>query len=267
MAATRGVLWSRAAAARAGRDPPGGGHRPRHRVVPQRPVAGLQVVGRARPRAARPVRAARGGPGGDGRRRLADGRARGRRRPGQRGRRRRRRPEGRAGGDLHPRQGPRPVRPRRPGGAARPAQPGRLRRGRGDGQVRRRPRPRSPTTWPWSATRPTASPACPGGGPSRPPPCSPTTATIEQIPDAPGEWAVAVRGRPALAATLRELRRQAMLFKDLATLRVDRSLLADVGRAALDRPHPGVRRGLRAHRRRLPGHPGDRVAGQRVRPD
>jgi len=36
---------------------------------------------------------------------------------------------------------------------------------------------------------------------------------------------VAVRNRPALAATLRDLRPQAMLFKDLATLRVDRSLL------------------------------------------
>ena len=50
--------------------------------------------------------------------------------------------------------------------------------------------------------------------------------TIEQVPDT-GQWAVAVRGRPALAATLRELRPLAMLFKDLATLRVDRSLLED----------------------------------------
>ena len=51
--------------------------------------------------------------------------------------------------------------------------------------------------------------------------------TIEGIPDAPGEWAVAVRNRPALAATLRDQRPQAMLFKDLATLRVDRTLLDD----------------------------------------
>jgi hypothetical protein len=49
--------------------------------------------------------------------------------------------------------------------------------------------------------------------------------TIERIPDTPGQWAVAVRNRPALAAALRDLRPQAMLFKDLATLRVDRSLL------------------------------------------
>jgi 5'-3' exonuclease len=51
--------------------------------------------------------------------------------------------------------------------------------------------------------------------------------TIERVPDPPGPWAVAVRNRPALAATLRDLRPQAMLFKDLATLRVDRSLLDD----------------------------------------
>jgi 5'-3' exonuclease len=52
--------------------------------------------------------------------------------------------------------------------------------------------------------------------------------TIEQIPDAPGRWEVPVRHRPALAATLAAHREHAMLFKDLATLRVDRSLLADV---------------------------------------
>jgi 5'-3' exonuclease len=51
--------------------------------------------------------------------------------------------------------------------------------------------------------------------------------TIERIPDAPGEWAVVVRNRPALAATLRGQRPRAMLFKDLATLRVDRTLLDD----------------------------------------
>ena len=50
---------------------------------------------------------------------------------------------------------------------------------------------------------------------------------LERVPDAASQWAVAVRNRPALAATLRELRPLAMLFKDLATLRVDRSLLGD----------------------------------------
>jgi 5'-3' exonuclease len=51
---------------------------------------------------------------------------------------------------------------------------------------------------------------------------------IEAIPDTPGDWAVPVRNRPALAATLRTMRGQAMLFKDLATLRIERSLLAGV---------------------------------------
>jgi len=53
---------------------------------------------------------------------------------------------------------------------------------------------------------------------------------IEQIPASPGEWAVPLRNRPALAATLRDQRRQALLFKDLATLRADRSLLEGVDR-------------------------------------
>ena len=52
--------------------------------------------------------------------------------------------------------------------------------------------------------------------------------TIEQIPDDGREWAVSVRGGPMLAATLAAHRAEAMLFKDLATLRIDRSLLADV---------------------------------------
>ena len=53
---------------------------------------------------------------------------------------------------------------------------------------------------------------------------------IEQIPASPGEWAVPLRNRPDLAATLRDQRRQALLFKDLATLRADRSLLEGVDR-------------------------------------
>jgi 5'-3' exonuclease len=52
--------------------------------------------------------------------------------------------------------------------------------------------------------------------------------TIEQIPDAPGQWDVSVRNGPALAAVLASQRADAMLFKDLATLRIDRSLLGHV---------------------------------------
>jgi 5'-3' exonuclease len=52
--------------------------------------------------------------------------------------------------------------------------------------------------------------------------------TIDDIPDDGTAWEVDVRGGPALAATLAAHRTEALLFKDLATLRVDRSLLAGV---------------------------------------
>lgn len=52
--------------------------------------------------------------------------------------------------------------------------------------------------------------------------------TIERIPDAGDQWTVSVRGGRALAASLAARRAEAMLFKDLATLRVDRSLLESV---------------------------------------
>ena len=45
--------------------------------------------------------------------------------------------------------------------------------------------------------------------------------TIENIPDDPAAWQVAVRGADKLAATLRARRADAMLYKLLATLRVD----------------------------------------------
>jgi 5'-3' exonuclease len=48
---------------------------------------------------------------------------------------------------------------------------------------------------------------------------------LEDIPSDPGVWDVAVRGAAKLAATLRDDMAQALLFKDLATLRVDRTLL------------------------------------------
>ncbi len=50
---------------------------------------------------------------------------------------------------------------------------------------------------------------------------------LEDIPDAVGQWEVSVRGSGALAATLAAHRDDAALYKDLATLRVDRSLLAE----------------------------------------
>ena len=90
---------------------------------------------------------------------------------------------------------------------------------------------------------------------------------IEQIPDIPGQWAVAVRGRPALAATLAELRHHAMLFKDLATLRVDRSLLADVDELRWSGPTPLFAEVCERIDARSLATQTARVAGQRVRPD
>jgi 5'-3' exonuclease len=90
---------------------------------------------------------------------------------------------------------------------------------------------------------------------------------IEQIPDTPGQWAVPVRGRPALAATLRELRRHAMLFKDLATLRVDRSLLSDVDELRWTDPTPVFAEVCERIDARSLATQAARVAGQRVRPD
>jgi 5'-3' exonuclease len=51
---------------------------------------------------------------------------------------------------------------------------------------------------------------------------------VEEIPPDPGDWDVAVRGAAKLATTLHECRDEALLFKELATLRIDRSLLGRV---------------------------------------
>jgi 5'-3' exonuclease len=51
---------------------------------------------------------------------------------------------------------------------------------------------------------------------------------IEDIPPDVGDWDVTVRGAAKLATTLREGRDDARLFKELATLRIDRSLLGQV---------------------------------------
>jgi 5'-3' exonuclease len=51
---------------------------------------------------------------------------------------------------------------------------------------------------------------------------------IEDIPELGFRWDVNVRGKDKLAATLVEQRELALLFKDLATLRADAPVLADV---------------------------------------
>jgi 5'-3' exonuclease len=47
---------------------------------------------------------------------------------------------------------------------------------------------------------------------------------LEQIPDSIAKWDVSVRGAPALAASLRDHRADAFLFRELATLRLDAPL-------------------------------------------
>ena len=61
---------------------------------------------------------------------------------------------------------------------------------------------------------------------------------IEDVPSDHDAWEVTVRGAPKLAATLRANSDAAALFKDLATLRVDRTLLPGVDALRWDGPTP-----------------------------
>lgn len=61
---------------------------------------------------------------------------------------------------------------------------------------------------------------------------------LEDIPDEPGRWEVTVRGGAGLAGTLAAQRDRALLFRDLATLRIDPSLLARVQDLAWSGPGP-----------------------------
>lgn len=65
---------------------------------------------------------------------------------------------------------------------------------------------------------------------------------LEAIPDEPGDWGVAVRGAARLAAALAAGRGDAMLFRVLATLRLDApGVLADgVDGIAWNGPRPGL---------------------------
>jgi 5'-3' exonuclease len=61
---------------------------------------------------------------------------------------------------------------------------------------------------------------------------------IEDIPADPAAWDVTVRGAAKLAATLQDELQLAALFKTLATLRVDRSLLDSVDELRWQGPTP-----------------------------
>jgi len=59
---------------------------------------------------------------------------------------------------------------------------------------------------------------------------------IEAIPDDPAKWGVDVRGADRLAGALRESRELAMLYKTLATLRLDCPIICDVDALAWKGP-------------------------------
>lgn len=65
---------------------------------------------------------------------------------------------------------------------------------------------------------------------------------LVDIPDDPGAWDVVVRGAPRLAETLRQSHELATTFLELATLRVQRSLLPTVGGLRWRGPRPGLAR-------------------------
>ncbi len=64
---------------------------------------------------------------------------------------------------------------------------------------------------------------------------------LEAIPDAAGQWEVGVRNAGTLAATLKAQRDLALLFRDIATLRLAPPVLADVERLRWSRPIEGFR--------------------------
>jgi 5'-3' exonuclease len=63
--------------------------------------------------------------------------------------------------------------------------------------------------------------------------------TIDRIPDDAAKWAVTVRGAAKLAAVLAEYRAQALLFRELATLRVDAPVFDTVDAIRWTGPTPG----------------------------
>ena len=84
---------------------------------------------------------------------------------------------------------------------------------------------------------------------------------LEQIPDEPWKWAVKVRGRDRLAATLREERASAELFRELATLVRDAPVSDSVDELLWRGPRPEL--AAVAERLAAPGlvQQAERVAG------
>lgn len=74
---------------------------------------------------------------------------------------------------------------------------------------------------------------------------------LEAIPDVQGRWEVSVRGGFKLAGTLAAGRDLALLFRDLATLRIETALLAGVDQLVWSGPTPSF--GAMARRLEAPG--------------
>ena len=85
---------------------------------------------------------------------------------------------------------------------------------------------------------------------------------LEDIPADPADWEVTVRGAATLAATLRDDMEHALLFKDLATLRVDRSLLGSADDLRWRGPSDRLRSNPCRSRRPAAGRPGREAGGQ-----
>lgn len=69
--------------------------------------------------------------------------------------------------------------------------------------------------------------------------------TIEAIPDSAGQWDITVRGGAKLAKTLNEQRREAKLFKHLATLDLSAVNLSNIDEIRWQQPAPTVGDALR----------------------
>ncbi len=119
---------------------------------------------------------------------------------------------------MTPGQGPRAVRARRARRAGRPPPAQGDGRGHVPDAARLRSRPASPTSWRWSATPPTASPACAASATRARRALIAAYEHIEAIPQHAFEWKVKPRGALQLAATLAEQREEALFYRKLATL-------------------------------------------------
>ena len=98
------------------------------------------------------------------------------------------------------------------------------------------PRP-FPTTSRSSATRPMAIPVCRAGARSRPPLVLAKYGHIENIPDDGTTWGVNVRAA-SLSATLKREREQALLFRKIATIRLDVPVFESVDELEYQGPTP-----------------------------